>query len=349
MRPILNKARGAAVAAWRGTHHGAEYLCVAEEPGLYRPQATLGMATKGCAIDVTATWLLVGIVPVVIAVPVPIGGDKAAALDGANDCVLTLTDRPFVANTRWHGCVSTSEWLARLRLRRVSTHTICGQHVHVFEATHGRHRLLGPRARLGIVSHDRFASWRRGPADRVDPLRPEGNRYDQLRIGYATARPVLAATVMSKSGSNTFPIDLQGPLGSNGRLVSLREGAKVGEQIGASKSFAVSTIAAQGSAWLYGLGRNHMAALQPFANGTKKPHGDCDKSVMKQLLPPLAVRTELVKIQAIETVGLHRLHLCEVRDVIDHTPAQPTVAHLHLWYAMWLDQTGRTPRYLQRG
>ena len=353
------KLRSTTRRLWRGTGHDAEYLCVAHERGLFRPRAILSPCGSQQAVDVTDVWLLVGIRPVLVAVPAPLDSEVSAVLRKADEAVITLTEGAFFGDSRWRNARSDRKWMARLRLQRAATATIGGQEVHLLQAVEGRHKLLTPRQRAGLASFDALQRLRKSIRDGGrgqgraggpgDPLLPEGNRYEQLRIGYSTARPVRAATVEVGELGNIFPIDIQGPLGDQAHIVSLRAGAKVGEQLAEVGRFAVGRVHAQASAEVYGLGRQHMQP--PTAEILRKGRENGLSARWAGSGPFLHEATTDARLLAIEdvlSIGKHRVHLCRVEDTAAIEPEAPTLAHLHLWFAMWLDRTGRSPRYLPR-
>jgi len=334
-----------AVRSFRGTSHAAEYLGVADEPGMFRPFATLGLDGRPRAIDVTWTWLLVGIRPVSIAIVVRNGSEEARWLNDEDDALLTLTAEPFELNASDGGFASSRPWLARLKLR-AEQRAVCGDKlVTIFVGTHGRHHLIDAADRTRLAVHDAWRRSRENKPGRVDPIAPQGNGYDQLRIGYSTARPVLAGIVAGESGTNVVPIDLQGPLGPQHHIVSLREGARVSEQVAASGQLVVFAMHARACADVYSLGRNHMATL---SRRLDLATADARTPQLHLPIPTDAVGWRELSLRDIVTVGKHRLHLMDVVSETKTPPQTPIVAHLHLWYAMWLDRNGRSPRYLQR-
>jgi len=322
---------GGARRALRGTRHTAEYLCVARDSALFDLPARLRASGGGGAggPDVTATWLLLGLRPVVIGIPVGGGGALQKALEGARHVRLSLGDG--------------ADPVATLEAERIFTADVGGTALFVYEGRHGEHRLLRRPRRAAMLLYERQRLLR-DAGRRADPLRPRGNDYDQLRIGYSKARPLLAAVVRGPGGYNLFPIDVQGPVGEHGHAVSLRPGARVAAQLEAAGKLAVCRMHARAAGALYALGRHHMRELgDPVGlplRAERSPH-------LGLPVPADALDCRELELLDIRPAGSHRMHLMRVLGE-QRLGDGPAAAHLHLWFAMWLERNGHPPTYLSR-
>jgi flavin reductase (DIM6/NTAB) family NADH-FMN oxidoreductase RutF len=283
--------------------------------------------------------ILLGYRPLVLGLSFERLSKEAYWLRNQEIVCLTMVTGAFHADDEWRGFQTDKSAVARILLKNIYVRDLGEQTVVVFEGLYGQHKFLGSWHQFANRVRERFR------VSRPDNY-PEGNLYDQVRIGYALPRAISMITVQGDGeGLNMFPTDLHGPVGKGGYAGSLRHGGKANDQVEKAGVLALSNVKSGWFREAYALGKNHMADTKPIS---EFPLSSVRTKTFGIPLPASAVRyRELRRLDSID-VGIHRIHFYEVVHEAQVEDMEDTLAHIHCFYAQWRKNRNLVSEYLIR-
>ncbi|MCB0851355.1 MAG: hypothetical protein KDD63_03865 [Bacteroidetes bacterium] len=307
-----------------GIDYPQEYLCLALEENQHFPKVILNIPGQNLSIDVTENHLFLGYKPLIIGLPF-----KKSQYD------ITQQLKEQITLDFFHQEIK----IAEIQLQYES------------EIELGENRVLlytGQKASHQFISHFHQMVHRRTEGrikKKNDPLQLSGNLYDQVRVAYAYPRFISLVTVGKGNRFNVFPTDLNGPVDSTHFLISLRHNGKANEQVSDIGELLLSRIQASAFQQAYQMGKNHMKLLRA------KDEFEFRKELSYHYQLPVPASTifyqELEKIGDYQ-IGIHKIHQFKVHLRSEDISGQPTLTHIHAFYAQWRKNQGIITRYLIR-
>jgi flavin reductase (DIM6/NTAB) family NADH-FMN oxidoreductase RutF len=123
---------------------------------------------------------------------------------------------------------------------------------------------------------------------------------------YICPRPVVLVSVVDGKFTNTFPMDLVGPVGRQHFSLALHGGSTAVPLLERSRRFALSNIPIEYTSVAYGLGKNHNKESLAM---TEIPFETVTSAEFGIPVPRFALRVREMQIETIRTVGSHTMFL----------------------------------------
>jgi hypothetical protein len=288
-----------------------EYICT---PGDLPACLQVMLQGDHSEVNVTQSHVLLGYKPLVIGLPF----QDAEWVGWAS--------KTKEINISFRSAVPTNKEIAWLKLKKAGSWRMGETTFVIYQGIQGHHDFIRPWHRLAGALYELLRSRKPGNISLSAKL------YNQVRIAYAVPRKISLIVLGDARGYNIFPSDLHGLVGKGFYAGSLRIGSKVCQQVEAYQKILVADMDVAAYRETYGLGRNHMAGLQPLA--ILPASGE--KSEQWQLPIPLGATgyKELQRKYSWDT-GIHRVHFYEVVSEKQFDIRFSRLCHIHRYYAQW--------------
>ncbi len=276
--------------------------------------------------DLTDSHLFVGYYPLIIA----ISCQKNTSL---NDLLQNKNNIKTVFGE------SKDKIYAQLILKKINTLEFDEVTLYLFEGVKGSHRFL---SKFHILTNNLKYKL---TAEKKINIYLKGNLYEQVKIAYSIPRKILLVSLGKNNMFNIFPTDINGRIGKQNFVISLRKNGKANKQVKELKKIVLSEMSADAYKEVYALGVNHIKDLR-----AKKEFDLSEKLSQKYSIPlPNNVLRyfELEFINDMQT-GVHNLCFFRIVNSVNIEDSKSTLAHIHRDYAEWRINNGIISEFLLR-
>ncbi len=301
-----------------------EYICVAEEK--LNHQLRFYLIGDETFSDLTDSHLFIGYHPLIIA----ISCEKKSSL---NDLLHSKNTIKTVFGE------SEDKIIAQLKLKKINTIEFNEIKLFIFEGVKGRHKFL---SKFYILTNSLKYKL---TAEKKINIYLKGNLYEQVKIAYSIPRKISLVTLGKNNMFNLFPTDINGRIGEQNFVISLRKKSKSNKQLKEMKKIVLSEMSADTCKEVYSLGANHVKDLR-----AKKEFDLSEKlsQIFSLPLPNNALRYfELEFINDMQT-GVHNLCFFKIVNSVNIEDSKATLAHIHRDYAEWRINNGLITEFLFR-
>ena len=234
---------------------------------------------------------------------------------------------------------SKDKIIAQLILRKNNTLEFDKVKLYLFEGVKGSHRFL---SKFHILTNSLKYKL---TADKRINIYLKGNLYEQVKIAYSIPRKISLVSLGNKNKINIFPTDINGRIGKQNFVISLRKNGKANKQVKELKKIVLSEMAVDKYKEVYSLGVNHTKELRD------KKEFDLSEELSQTFSIPLAKNAvryfELEFINDMQT-GLHNLCFFKIVNSVNIVDSKSTLAHIHRDYAEWKINNGIISEFLLR-
>jgi len=276
--------------------------------------------------DLTDSHLFVGYYPLIIAISCK-----------KNSSLNVLLQNKIIIKTVFGE--SKDKNYAQLILKKINTLEFDEVKLFLFEGVKGSHRLL---SKFHILTNSLKYKL---TAEKKINIYLKGNLFEQVKIAYSIPRKILLVTLGKNNMFNIFPTDINGRIGKQNFVISLRKNGKANKQVKELKKIVLSEMTADAYKEVYALGANHIKDLR------EKKEFDLSEILSQKYSIPLpnnALRYfELELINDMQT-GVHNLCLFKIVNSANIEDSKPTLAHIHRDYAEWRINNGIISEFLLR-
>jgi flavin reductase (DIM6/NTAB) family NADH-FMN oxidoreductase RutF len=307
-----------------GTTLKQEYICVEEEKLSH--QSCFFLNDDESFTDLTDNHLFIGYYPLIIA----ISCERDSSLNDLfqnKDIIKTVFGE------------SEGNIIGQLILKKINTIEFDEATLFLFEGVKGSHRFL---SKFHILTNSLKYKL---TAERKTNIYLKGNLYEQVKIAYSIPRKISLVTLGKNNMFNLFPTDINGRIGEQNFVISLRKNGKANKQVKELKKIVLSEMAVDSYKEVYTLGVNHTKDL------SEKNEFNFSEKLSQKFsipLPKNALRYfELEFINDMET-GLHNLCFFKIVNSVNIEDSKSTLAHIHRDYAEWRINNGIISEFLLR-
>ena len=276
--------------------------------------------------DLTDSHLFVGYYPLIIA----ISCEKNSSL---NDLLQNKNNIKTVFGE------TKDKIYAQLILKKINTLEFEGVTLFLFEGVKGSHRFL---SKVHILTNSLKYKL---TAEKKINIYLKGNLYEQVKIAYSIPRKILLVSLGKNNMFNIFPTDINGRIGKQNVVISLRTNGKANKQVKELKKIVLSEMAADAYKEVYALGVNHIKDLRA------KSEFDLSKKLSEKYSLPLPNNVlryfELEFINDMQT-GVHNLCFFRIVNSVNIEDSKSTLSHIHRDYAEWRINNGIISEFLLR-
>jgi hypothetical protein len=276
--------------------------------------------------DLTDSHLFVGYYPLIIAISCEKNSSLNNLLQNKNNIKTVLGE-------------SKNKFIAQLILKKINTLEFDDVTLFLFEGVKGSHRFL---SKFHILTNSLKYKL---TAEKKINIYLKGNLYEQVKIAYSIPRRILLVSLGKNNMFNIFPTDINGRIGKQNFVISLRNNGKANNQVKELRKIVLSEVAADAYKEVYSLGVNHIKDLRA------KKEFDLSEKLSQQFslpLPNYALRYfELDFIYDMQT-GVHNLCFFKIVNSAIIGDSKSTLAHIHRDYAEWRINNGIKSEFLLR-
>ena len=234
---------------------------------------------------------------------------------------------------------SKDKIIAQLILRKINTMEFNEAEFFLFEGVKGSHRFL---SKFHILTNSLKYKL---TADKKINIYLKGNLHEQVKIAYSTPRKISLVSLGNNNRFNIFPTDINGRIGKQNFVISLRKNRKANMQVKELKKIVLSEMAVDKYKEVYLLGINHAKELRD------KKEFDLSEELSQTFslpLPKNALRYfELEFINDMQ-IGLHNLCFFIIVNSVNIVDSKSTLAHIHRDYAEWKINNGIISEFFLR-
>jgi len=276
--------------------------------------------------DLTDSHLFVGYYPLIIAISCEKNSSLNNLLQNKNDIETVFGE-------------SQDKIYAQLMLKKINTIVFDEVTLYLFEGVKGSHRFL---SKFHILTNNLKYKL---TAEKKINIYLKGNLYEQVKIAYSIPRKILLVSLGMNNMFNIFPTDINGRIGKQNFVISLRKNGKANKQVKELKKIVLSEMSAYTCKEVYALGVNHIKDLRA------KEDFDFSEILSEKYSIPLpnnALRYfELEFINDMQT-GVHNLCFFKIVNSANIEDSKSTLAHIHRDYAEWRINNGIKSEFLLR-
>lgn len=234
---------------------------------------------------------------------------------------------------------SKDKIIAQLILKKIDTLEFDEATLFLFEGVKGNHRFLSKFHNLTNSLKYKLT------ADKKINIYLKGNLYDQVKIAYSIPRKISLVSLGKNNMFNIFPTDINGIIGKQNFVISLRKSGKANKQVKELKKIVFSEMAVDSYKEVYSLGVNHTKDLRA------KKEFDLSEKLSQKFSIPLPNNTlryfELEFISDMRT-GVHNLCFFKIVNSAKIDNSKSTLAHIHRDYAEWRISNGIISEFFLR-
>ena len=276
--------------------------------------------------DLTDIHLFVGYYPLIIAISCEKNSSLNDLLQNKNN-IKTLFGE------------SKDKIYAQLILKKINTLEFDEVTLFLFEGVKGSHRFL---SKFHILTNSLKYKL---TAEKKINIYLKGNLYEQVKIAYSIPRKILLVSLGKNNMFNIFPTDINGRIGKQNFVISLRKNGKANKQVKELKKIVLSEMSADAYKEVYSLGLNHIKDLRA------KKEFDLSEKLSEKYSMPLPNNVlryfELEFINDTQT-GVHNLCFFKIVSSANIEDSKSTLAHIHRDYAEWRINNGIISEFLLR-
>jgi flavin reductase (DIM6/NTAB) family NADH-FMN oxidoreductase RutF len=229
--------------------------------------------------------------------------------------------------------------IAQLILKKINILEFNEVQLFLFEGVNGSHRFL---SKFYILTNSLKYKL---TADKKTNIYLKGNLYEQVKIAYSIPRKISLVSLGNNNKFNIFPTDINGRIGKQNFVISLRKNGKANMQVKELKKIVLSEMAVDAYKGVYSLGVNHTKDLR------EKKEFDLSEKLSQTFSIPLPKNVlryfELEFINDMQT-GLHNLCFFKIVNSVNIEDSKSTLAHIHRDYAEWRINNGIIFEFLLR-
>lgn len=300
-----------------GKHYEQQYVCLPQEQhtdGLCMILVSKNMVIK----DITANCLMVGICPLIFALP------SLEEIDLNTQDHINIF---YLRNSLKTGSVvSTKNIVAKLCLKKIKTQRAEGTLIYYFEGSKASHKLLSPFHqfinRLNNILYNKNSG----------NIFLKGNLYTQIEVVYSIPQVISLINLSKDNLYNMFPTDQHGQINDKLYIITLRHAGKACKQVQETKKILLSNINASYWKEVFSLGKNHMQPLK------EKSNFDFSNTSSKILQIPLPLNSiEYRELDLVDSFihGIHRVSVFEILSHQKFTENPLTLSCVNNTYATW--------------
>jgi hypothetical protein len=171
------------------------------------------------------------------------------------------------------------------------------------------------------------------------------NLYEQVKIAYSVPRKISLVSLGKNNMFNLFPTDINGRIGKQNFVISLRIDGNANKQVKELKKIVLSEMVVDSYKEVYSLGVNHTKDLRD------KKEFDFSEKLSQNFSLPVPKNTlryfELEFINDMQT-GVHNLCFFRIANSVNIEDSKSTLAHIHRDYAEWRINNGYNSEFLLR-
>ena len=276
--------------------------------------------------DLTGNHLFIGYYPLLMAITCEKNSSLYKLIQNKNPVKIVLGE-------------SKDKIIAQLILRKIKTMEFNEVEFFLFEGVKGSHRFL---SKFHILTNSLKYKL---TADKKINIYLKGNLYEQVKIAYSIPRKISLVSLGNNNRFNIFPTDINGRIGKQNFVISLRKNRKANKQVKELKKIVLSEMDVNKYKEVYLLGINHTKELRD------KKKFDLSEELSQTFslpLPKNAIRYfELEFINDTQT-GLHNLCFFNIVNSVNIVDSKFTLAHIHRDYAEWRINNGINSEFLLR-
>ena len=228
---------------------------------------------------------------------------------------------------------------AQLILKKINIIVFDEVKLFLFEGVKGSHRFL---SKFHILTNS--VKYKLTAEKKIN-IYLKGNLYEQVKIAYSIPRKILLVTLSKNNMFNIFPTDINGRIGRQNFVISLRKNGKANKQVKELKKIVLSEMAADTCKEVYALGVNHIKDLR------EKNEFDLSEKLPQKFSIPLPSNVlryfELLFINYMQT-GVLNLCFFKIVNSVNIEDSKFTLAHIHRDYAEWRINNGIIFEFLLR-
>jgi flavin reductase (DIM6/NTAB) family NADH-FMN oxidoreductase RutF len=307
-----------------GTTLPQEYICVAEEK--LSNKSRLYLIDDETFYDLADSHLFIGYCPLIIAISCEKNSNLNDLLQSKNIIKTVLRE-------------TKDNILAQLKLKKTYTLEFNKVKLFLFEGVKGSHRFL---SKIHIFTNSLKYKL---TAEKKVNIYLKGNLYEQVKIAYSIPRKISLVSLGKNNLFNIFPTDINGRIGNQNYVISLRKNGKANKQVRELKKIILSEMVVDSYKKVYSLGVNHTKDLRD------KKEFDLSERLSQKFslpVPKNALRYfELEFINDMQT-GVHNLCFFRIVNSVNIEDSKSTLAHIHRDYAEWRINNGIISEFLLR-
>jgi hypothetical protein len=300
-----------------GKHYGKEYVCLPLEQhtnGLHMMLVSKNMVIK----DITANCLMVGICPLIFALP------SLEEIDLNTQDHINIF---YLRNSLKTGsAVSSKSIVAKFCLKKLKTQTIEQTIIYFFEGLKASHKLLSPFHqfinRLNNTLYNKMSG----------NIFLKGNLHTQIEVVYTIPQVISLIAVRNGNLYNIFPTDQHGQINSKLYIITLRHAGNGCKQVQQAKKILLSNINAAAWKEVFGLGKNHM---QPLKEPSNFNLSNTQSQVLQIPLPLNSIEYRELNLMDSFIHGIHRVLIFEILSHQKLTEYRLTLSCINNTYATW--------------
>jgi len=299
-----------------GMHYKREYICFPLGKHIYSLHVLLENR-KNNKIDITKKHVMVGIKPLILALP------EMEEVD-LNSIESIYTS--YVSTYPAEVTISTKQALAWLKLKKIFTQKTDEGNIYYFEAFAGEHKFIPQlNKKINRLYNNLFNK-------KQNNIFLNNNLYTFIQIAYSIPKIISLVSVTQHGKYNLFPNDQHGCIYKDHYIITLRKDGKACEQVTATGNVVISNISSEYYKQVYAFGKNHM---QPFR---EKELIDFSESVSKYEHIPLPHKTISYKeLEMIDSFiyGTHKVFLFKINYEEKISDESLILATINNAYATW--------------
>ena len=288
-----------------------EYICVEEEKLSH--QSRFFLVDDESFLDLTDSHLFIGYCPLIIAINCETISSLKNLLQSKNIIETVFGE-------------SKDKIIAQLLLKKIATREFDEMNLFLFEGVKGSHRFLAKFHILTNILKYKFTGKKK------INIYLKGNLYEQVKIAYSIPRKISLVTLGRNKIFNVFPTDINGRIGKQNFVISLRKDGKANEQVKHLKKIVLSEMPVDAYKEVYSLGVNHTKDLR------EKNKFNLSEKLSQKFSIPLPKNVlryfELEFLYDMQT-GLHNLCIFKIVNSVNFDNSNSTLAHIHRDYAEW--------------
>ncbi len=311
-----------------GYKYSQEYLCLAErlDNPLHAYVVVNGIIKK----DITNDHVFAGYQPLIFVIT----RQKDFNLGGFHEVEVCFSQIKLSEGSS----LQSGDSLAWLKLKFIESRSIEGDEIYIFEGISGKHKFQSRSGQVLISMHNQLFKRKTGN------VFLNNNLYHQVQIAYSLPRAISLITLSEEGMYNLIPTDLNGAIGQNGYIISLRHEGLACRQLESARKLVISRIKPELYKQVYGLGKNHMQSLKPAA---ELPFSGQKSKIFDLPLPLNTI--SYMELEVVEAFlhGIHKLFLMRITNQ-EKIVEGFSLFHIHNCYASWRRKQGLQSNYLLR-
>ncbi|CAN5391179.1 hypothetical protein BH10BAC2_BH10BAC2_47830 [soil metagenome] len=302
---------------FNGFYYSREYICLPLEQHTFPLQVLLVRESK-VVKDITAMQVMVGISPLIIALP------SLEEVDQENwQHIYTVYSNSSIKEG---ATVSNDKIVGSLQLEKIKNQKVGDFFIYYFEGIVGKHRFIPHINQIINRFYNSFYNRSKGN------IFLKGNLYTQLQVAYSVPKIIALITVGCNDLYNLLPTDQHGQINNEYYIITLRKAGNACKQALDAGKIVLSNVYAGYYKEVYAFGKNHMQPLKEIDSFDFS--GDRTQILNYPLPKHVIAYRELELAESFEH-GIHRIFLFRILAYKKNIADLPVLSCIHNAYATW--------------